>query len=223
MNIARFIVRKILETLGEDDFFSLLAYSAAAAPLVGDCRDGPPRLVQASRRNKEAAVRALYAVETGGRANLTLGLATALEMLARASGSGAKESAGCNEAVMLVTDLVGSDEAAVFEKFGNSTEPRVFSYFIDLEPWGGGAARRMACRHRGASSHVPSLTVVAGEVLKYIPVMSGPLALDGTVPPPRWSPVTTEVLEIAAGGRYGDTQRIVVALPVFSRAAEVLF
>ena len=111
--------------------------------LVGDCHG---RLVQASRRNKEAAIRAIDGVETKAIANLTLGLTTAFEMLGRGRSGGTNESAGCNEAIMLVTDGVDSDEDEVFEKYNNNSGEeeeagvRVFTYFINHEQWSGGVS-----------------------------------------------------------------------------------
>ena len=83
--IARHVVLKIMETLGEDDFVTVLKFSNETKPLVECFTDsyGEPELVQASTENIVEFTEAVNKIETREIANFTSALTAAFQLLER--------------------------------------------------------------------------------------------------------------------------------------------
>ena len=83
--IAKHVVINIMETLGEDDFVTVLTFSDETKPLV-ECftdSDGEPELVQATNENIAEFTQAIDDIETMEIANFTSALTAAFTLLER--------------------------------------------------------------------------------------------------------------------------------------------
>ena len=81
--IAKHVVINIMETLGEDDFVTVLTFSDETKPLV-ECfidADGEPELVQATTENIAEFTEAVNKIETEEIANFTSALTSAFTLL----------------------------------------------------------------------------------------------------------------------------------------------
>ena len=83
--IAKHVVLNIMETLGEDDFVTVLTFSDETKPLV-ECftdSDGEPELVQATTENIAEFTEAVNEIDTMEIANFTSALTAAFTLLER--------------------------------------------------------------------------------------------------------------------------------------------
>ena len=83
--IAKHVVINIMETLGEDDFVTVLTFSHETKPLV-ECftdSDGEAELVQATNENIAEFTEAINNIETMEIANFTSALTAAFTLLER--------------------------------------------------------------------------------------------------------------------------------------------
>merc|ERR1719228_2920037 len=207
--IAKHVVLNIMETLGEDDFVTVLTFSDETKPLV-ECftdSEGEPELVQATTENIAEFTEAVNEIETMEIANFTSALTAAFTLLeryrtkkpeteslpclgARPKGFGAES----NQAIMLVTDGVPYTYENIFQEYNQPHKPvRVFTYLIGREISDLEAAKWMACENKGYFTHVTTLAEVKEQVLKYIPVMARPLVLLRETHPVRWTGVYADI------------------------------
>merc|ERR1719481_1167503 len=207
--IAKHVVLNIMETLGEDDFVTVLTFSDETRPLV-DCftdENGEPELVQATTENIAEFTEAVNNIETMEIAKFTSALTEAFTLLERYRTK--KIGAESNQAIMLVTDGVPYTYETIFQKHNwNNTEKiksgdkeynqphkpvRVLTYLIGREISDLEAAKWMACENKGYFTHVTTLAEVKEQVLKYIPVMARPLVLLREQHPIRWTGVYADI------------------------------
>merc|ERR1711892_1333528 len=191
--IAKHVVLNIMETLGEDDFVTVLTFSDETRPLV-DCftdENGEPELVQATTENIAEFTEAVNNIETMEIANFTA-LTEAFALLERYRTK--KIGAESNQAIMLVTDGVPYTYETIFQEYNQPHKPvRVFTYLIGREISDLEAAKWMACENKGYFTHVTTLAEVKEQVLKYIPVMARPLVLLRETHPVRWTGVYADI------------------------------
>ena len=105
--IAKHVVINIMDTLGEDDFVTVLTFSDETKPLV-DCftdSEGEAELVQATNENIAEFAEAVSDIQTSEIANFTSALITAFELLQKYKRD-PELGSNCNQAIMLVTDGV---------------------------------------------------------------------------------------------------------------------
>ena len=192
--IAKHVVINIMETLGEDDFVTVLTFSDETKPLV-ECftdSDGEPELVQATNENIAEFTEAINDIETMEIANFTSALTAAFTLLERYRTK--KQGAEANQAIMLVTDGVPYTYETIFQEYNQPLIPvRVFTYLIGREISDLQAAKWMACENKGYFTHVTTLAEVKEQVLKYIPVMARPLVLFREQHPVRWTGVYADI------------------------------
>jgi len=192
--IAKHVVLNIMETLGEDDFVTVLTFSDETKPLV-ECftdSDGEPELVQATTENIAEFTEAVNEIETMEIANFTSALTAAFTLLERYRTK--KFGAESNQAIMLVTDGVPYTYENIFQEYNQPHKPvRVFTYLIGREISDLDAAKWMACENKGYFTHVTTLAEVKEQVLKYIPVMARPLVLLRDTHPIRWTGVYADI------------------------------
>jgi voltage-dependent calcium channel alpha-2/delta-3 len=165
--IAKHVVLNIMETLGEDDFVTVLTFSDETKPLV-ECftdSDGEPELVQATTENIAEFTEAVNEIETMEIANFTSALTAAFTLLERYRTK--KFGAESNQAIMLVTDGVPYTYENIFQEYNQPHKPvRVFTYLIGREISDLDAAKWMACENKGYFTHVTTLAEVKEQVLK---------------------------------------------------------
>jgi len=192
--IAKHVVLNIMETLGEDDFVTVLTFSDETRPLV-ECftdENGEPELVQATTENIAEFTEAVNNIETMEIANFTSALTEAFTLLERYRTK--KIGAESNQAIMLVTDGVPYTYETIFQEYNQPHKPvRVFTYLIGREISDLEAAKWMACENKGYFTHVTTLAEVKEQVLKYIPVMARPLVLLRETHPVRWTGVYADI------------------------------
>merc|ERR1711962_1555239 len=193
--IAKHVVLNIMETLGEDDFLTVLTFALETKPLV-DCFTDPeteePELVQATTENIAEFTEAVNKINTMEIANFTSALTSAFTLLERYRTK--KFGAESNQAIMLVTDGVPYTYENIFQEYNQPHKPvRVFTYLIGREISDLDAAKWMACENKGYFTHVTTLAEVKEQVLKYIPVMARPLVLLREQHPVRWTGVYADI------------------------------
>ncbi|XP_052121652.1 voltage-dependent calcium channel subunit alpha-2/delta-1-like [Frankliniella occidentalis] len=150
--LTKLVVHMILDTLGPDDFVSVLLFNNTVSSLIPDL---DLTLIPATSAYVRELQHALEDVTPKGPANLSLGLETAFLLLEKYR----RQSLGaaCNQAVMLVTDVVPEHEEELFRVHNRpeldnpgQTHARVFTFVIK-EPAQGEAreAQWMACANMG--------------------------------------------------------------------------
>merc|ERR1712079_538948 len=192
--IAKHVVINIMDTLGEDDFVTVLTFSDETKPLV-DCftdSEGEAELVQATNENIAEFTEAINNIETMEIANFTSALTAAFTLLERYRTK--KIGAEANQAIMLVTDGVPYTYETIFQEYNQPHKPvRVFTYLIGREISDLEAAKWMACENKGYFTHVTTLAEEKEQVLKYIPVMARPLVLFRETHPVKWTGVYADI------------------------------
>lgn len=191
--IAKHVVLNIMETLGEDDFVTVLQFSDVTTSLV-PCftDDGDPELVQATTENIAEFTNAVNEIKTMDIANFSSALTSAFVLLEKYKTK--KLGAESNQAIMLVTDGVPYKYETIFQEHNHRDKPvRVFTYLIGREISDLDAAKWMACKNNGYFTHVTTLAEVKEQVLKYIPVMARPLVLAREQHPIRWTGVYADI------------------------------
>lgn len=137
--IARNVVINILDTLTDDDYVTVLRFSDIIEPVVSCFGDN---LVEANPQNLMLIKQQLTMLNTTDIANFTLALRTAFEILKSAKDlnreSNDRNTANCNQAIMLVTDGASEtdrmDHMKVFDEYNYPRiDIRVFSYLVGKE------------------------------------------------------------------------------------------
>ncbi|KAK3928541.1 Voltage-dependent calcium channel subunit alpha-2/delta-4 [Frankliniella fusca] len=191
--LTKLVVRMLLDTLGPDDFVTVLLYNDTVIPLVPGLN---LTLIPATSAYVRELQHALLEVTPKGPANLTLALETAFRLLEKYR----RQSLGaaCNQAVMLVTDIVPEHEEELFRLHNRleldspgQAHARVFTFVVE-EPAHGAAreAQWMACANMGW--HMKIWKYGSGDTIQYLPVMSRPLVLAGRHPV-HWTHVYADV------------------------------
>uniref|UniRef100_A0A668TIR7 VWFA domain-containing protein n=1 Tax=Oreochromis aureus TaxID=47969 RepID=A0A668TIR7_OREAU len=154
MTIAKHTINTILDTLGENDFVNVIAYTDYVR-YVEPCFRGT--LVQADLDNRE--VRPLSASWKPKEAN----------------GQGSM----CNQAIMLITDGAMEDFESVFEEFNwPERRVRVFTYLIGREMTFAQNTKWIACNNKGYYTHISTLADVQENVMEYLHVLSRPMVIN---------------------------------------------
>uniref|UniRef100_A0A9J8AM74 Calcium channel, voltage-dependent, alpha 2/delta subunit 4b n=1 Tax=Cyprinus carpio carpio TaxID=630221 RepID=A0A9J8AM74_CYPCA len=110
MTIAKHTINTILDTLGENDFVNVIAYTDYVR-YVEPCFKGT--LVQADLDNREHFKLLVEELHVKGEAKVKKAVKESFRILARANGQGSL----CNQAIMLITDGAMEDFQSVFEEF----------------------------------------------------------------------------------------------------------
>jgi voltage-dependent calcium channel alpha-2/delta-3 len=191
--IAQDVVRNILDTLSVNDYVNVFTFNDSVYSLI-DCNKD--FLAQATSQNIFQFKQALNDVHAKGQTDLAEALYKAFDLLDATKRKGAH----CNQVIMLITDGMEYNETIqeIFKKYNweKNFPVRVFSYLIgemipehDYEQ-----VKTMACDNRGFYVQIDTKTETREQVLKYIPVMSRPLAFNRTQNPVVWSSMYADVL-----------------------------
>ncbi|CAH2102256.1 unnamed protein product [Euphydryas editha] len=191
-DIAKHVVTNILDTLGNNDFVSVMTFADTVEEIVPCFEDS---LVQATLANLRELKLALDNFETMEIANFSAALTRAFELLEiyRNNSGGAN----CNQAIMLVTDGVPYNYKELFERFNwkYDTPVRVFTYLIGREVADVREVKWMACANRGFYVHLSTLAEVRERVLEHVNVLARPLVLQREKHPVVWTPVYANVTD----------------------------
>ncbi|KAA0713547.1 Voltage-dependent calcium channel subunit alpha-2/delta-3 [Triplophysa tibetana] len=210
LTIARQTVSSILDTLGDDDFFNIIAYNEELQ-YVEPCLNGT--LVQADIGNKNHLRGRLDKLVAKGIGLLDVALTEAFELLSSFNETG--RGSGCSQAIMLVTDGAVDTYDYVFAKYNwPDRKVRIFPYLIGRESAFADHMKWMACANKGYFTQISTLADVQENVMEYLHVLSRPKVIDQ-----EHDMVWTEAY-IDNTGRQGPVLMTTVAMPVFSTKNE---
>uniref|UniRef100_A0A8C4ENW8 Calcium channel, voltage dependent, alpha2/delta subunit 3 n=1 Tax=Dicentrarchus labrax TaxID=13489 RepID=A0A8C4ENW8_DICLA len=211
LTIARQTVSSILDTLGDDDFFNVIAYNQEIH-YVEPCLNGT--LVRADRTNKDHFREHLDKLFAKGIGLLGEALAEAFTILNDFNQTG--RGSVCSQAIMLVTDGATEMYDDVFEKYNwPERKVRIFPYLIGRESAFADNLKWMACANKGYFSQISTLADVQENVMRYLHVMSRPKVIDH-----EHDTVWTEAYVDSLNEKAGPSLMTTVAMPVFSTKNE---
>ncbi|TRY84427.1 hypothetical protein DNTS_020621, partial [Danionella cerebrum] len=187
LTIARQTVSSLLDTLGDDDFFNIIAKTRAPQIDCGEvpiivlrdpyneelhyvepCLNGS--LVQADSNNKDHFRQRLEHLLAKGIGMLDVALTEAFELLNNFNQTG--RGSVCSQAIMLVTDGAVETYDAVFDVYNwPDRKVRVFPYLIGRESGFAQNLKWMACANKGYFSQISTLADVQENVMKYLHVL----------------------------------------------------
>uniref|UniRef100_A0A8C5CWK1 Calcium voltage-gated channel auxiliary subunit alpha2delta 4 n=1 Tax=Gadus morhua TaxID=8049 RepID=A0A8C5CWK1_GADMO len=198
LTIAKHTINTILDTLGENDFVNIIAYSDYVS-YVEPCFKGT--LVQADLDNRE--VRDVCSC-------------VCVCMCVCVSASAQGQGSLCNQAIMLITDGAMEDFQEVFEEFNwPERRVRVFTYLIGREMTFADNVKWIACNNKGYYTHISTLADVQENVMEYLHVLSRPMVINHD-----HDIIWTEAyMDTVAQSLLLMTS---VAMPVFSKKQETL-
>ncbi|XP_050978034.1 voltage-dependent calcium channel subunit alpha-2/delta-3 isoform X1 [Labeo rohita] len=218
LTIARQTVASILDTLGDDDFFNIIAYNQEIH-YVEPCLNGT--LVQADSTNKDHFKEHLDKLFAKGIGLLGNALTEAFTILNEINQTGRGSS--CSQAIMLITDGATEMHDDVFAKYNwPERKVRIFPYLIGRESAFADNLKWMACANKGYFSQISTLADVQENVMRYLHVMSRPKVIDhehDTV----WTEAYVDSALAQAhklGENKGPNPMTTVAMPVFSTKNE---
>ncbi|XP_047195708.1 voltage-dependent calcium channel subunit alpha-2/delta-4 isoform X4 [Hippoglossus stenolepis] len=216
MTIAKHTINTILDTLGENDFVNVIAYTDYVR-YVEPCFRGT--LVQADLDNREHFKLLVDELHVKGEAKIKNAMKEAFKILneVRVNGQGSM----CNQAIMLITDGAMEDFESVFEEFNwPERRVRVFTYLIGREMTFAQNTKWIACNNKGYYTHVSTLADVQENVMEYLHVLSRPMVInhDHDI---IWTEAYMDTVLF-----YTKAQSLLlmtsVAMPVFSKKKETL-
>uniref|UniRef100_A0A672Y9Y3 Calcium channel, voltage dependent, alpha2/delta subunit 3 n=1 Tax=Sphaeramia orbicularis TaxID=375764 RepID=A0A672Y9Y3_9TELE len=214
LTIARQTVSSILDTLGDDDFFNIIAYNQEIH-YVEPCLNGT--LVRADRTNKDHFREHLDKLFAKGIGLLGDALTEAFTILNDFNQTG--RGSVCSQAIMLVTDGATEMYDDVFEKYNwPERKVRIFPYLIGRESAFADNLKWMACANKGYFSQISTLADVQENVMRYLHVMSRPKVIDhehDTV----WTEAYVDSA-VSLNDKAGPSLMTTVAMPVFSTKNE---
>uniref|UniRef100_A0AAY4EF57 VWFA domain-containing protein n=1 Tax=Denticeps clupeoides TaxID=299321 RepID=A0AAY4EF57_9TELE len=174
LTIARQTVSSILDTLGDDDFFNIIAYNEELH-YVEPCLN--ETLVQADLTNKDHFREHLDKLFAKGIGMLDVALTEAFELLSNFNQTG--RGSGCSQAIMLVTDGAVETYDDVFAKYNwPERKVRIFPYLIGRESAFADNLKWMACANKGYFTQISTLADVQENVMEYLHVLSRPKVID---------------------------------------------
>ncbi|XP_046727479.1 voltage-dependent calcium channel subunit alpha-2/delta-3 isoform X2 [Silurus meridionalis] len=174
LTIAKQTVSSILDTLGDDDFFNIIAYNEELR-YVEPCLNGT--LVQADITNKDHFREHLDKLYAKGIGMLDIALTEAFELLDNFNQTG--RGSVCSQAIMLVTDGAVDMYDSVFEKYNSPDKKvRIFPYLIGRESAFADNLKWMACTNKGYFTQISTLADVQENVMEYLHVLSRPKVID---------------------------------------------
>uniref|UniRef100_A0AAY4DAR9 VWFA domain-containing protein n=1 Tax=Denticeps clupeoides TaxID=299321 RepID=A0AAY4DAR9_9TELE len=214
LTIAKHTINTILETLGENDFVNVIAYSDYVS-YVEPCFKGT--LVQADLDNREHFKLLVEQLQVKGEGKVKKAMKESFRVLNEVSmGQGSL----CNQAIMLITDGAMEDFQEVFEEFNwPERRVRVFTYLIGRELTFAENVKWIACNNKGYYTHISTLADVQENVMEYLHVLSRPMVINHD-----HDIIWTEAYMDTVVGANDDILLMMtsVAMPVFSKKEETL-
>uniref|UniRef100_H3CQ56 Calcium voltage-gated channel auxiliary subunit alpha2delta 4 n=1 Tax=Tetraodon nigroviridis TaxID=99883 RepID=H3CQ56_TETNG len=174
LTIAKHTIKTILDTLGENDFVNIIAYSDYVR-YVEPCFKGT--LVQADLDNREHFKLLIEELHVKGEGKVKKAMKESFKILNEAAALG--QGSLCNQAIMLITDGAMEDFQDVFEEFNwPERRVRVFTYLIGREMTFVDNMKWIACNNKGYYTHVSTLADVQENVMEYLHVLSRPMVIN---------------------------------------------
>ncbi|XP_073670877.1 voltage-dependent calcium channel subunit alpha-2/delta-4 isoform X2 [Paramisgurnus dabryanus] len=174
LTIAKHTINTILNTLGENDFVNVIAYSDYVQ-YVEPCFKGT--LVQADLDNREHFKLLVEELQVKGEGKVKKAMKESFKILNEATAEG--RGSLCNQAIMLITDGAMEDFQQVFEEFNwPDRKVRVFTYLIGRELTFADNVKWIACNNKGYYTHISTLADVQENVMEYLHVLSRPMVIN---------------------------------------------
>ncbi|TRY98435.1 hypothetical protein DNTS_022879 [Danionella cerebrum] len=174
LTIAKHTINTILDTLGENDFVNVIAYSDYVR-YVEPCFKGT--LVQADLDNREHFKLLVKELQVKGEGKVKKAMKESFKILNEAAAAG--RGSLCNQAIMLITDGAMEDFQQVFEEFNwPERKVRVFTYLIGRELTFASNVKWIACNNKGYYTHISTLADVQENVMEYLHVLSRPMVIN---------------------------------------------
>ncbi|CAI5636014.1 unnamed protein product [Oreochromis niloticus] len=174
LTIAKHTINTILDTLGENDFVNIIAYSDYVR-YVEPCFQGT--LVQADLDNREHFKLLVEELHVKGEGKVKKAMKESFRILNEATALG--QGSLCNQAIMLITDGAMEDFQDVFQEFNwPERRVRVFTYLIGREMTFAENVKWIACNNKGYYTHVSTLADVQENVMEYLHVLSRPMVIN---------------------------------------------
>ncbi|XP_036066052.1 voltage-dependent calcium channel subunit alpha-2/delta-4 isoform X3 [Oryzias melastigma] len=174
LTIAKHTINTILDTLGENDFVNIIAYSDYVR-YVEPCFKGI--LVQADLDNREHFKLLIDELHVRGEGKVKNAMKESFKILNEAAAQG--QGSLCNQAIMLITDGAMEDFQDVFQEFNwPDRRVRVFTYLIGREMTFAENVKWIACNNKGYYTHVSTLADVQENVMEYLHVLSRPMVIN---------------------------------------------
>ncbi|XP_055045782.2 voltage-dependent calcium channel subunit alpha-2/delta-4 isoform X2 [Misgurnus anguillicaudatus] len=174
LTIAKHTINTILNTLGENDFVNVIAYSDYVQ-YVEPCFKGT--LVQADLDNREHFKLLVEELQVKGEGKVKKAMKESFKILNEAIAEG--RGSLCNQAIMLITDGAMEDFQQVFEEFNwPDRKVRVFTYLIGRELTFADNVKWIACNNKGYYTHISTLADVQENVMEYLHVLSRPMVIN---------------------------------------------
>ncbi|XP_053200088.1 voltage-dependent calcium channel subunit alpha-2/delta-4 isoform X2 [Scomber japonicus] len=174
LTIAKHTINTILDTLGENDFVNIIAYSDYVR-YVEPCFKGT--LVQADLDNREHFKLLVDGLHVKGEGKVKKAMKESFKILNEAAALG--QGSLCNQAIMLITDGAMEDFQEVFEEFNwPDRRVRVFTYLIGREMTFADNVKWIACNNKGYYTHISTLADVQENVMEYLHVLSRPMVIN---------------------------------------------
>ncbi|XP_056603548.1 voltage-dependent calcium channel subunit alpha-2/delta-4 [Triplophysa dalaica] len=174
LTIAKHTINTILDTLGENDFVNVIAYSDYVR-YVEPCFKGT--LVQADLDNREHFKLLVEELQVKGEGKVKKAMKESFKILNEASAEG--RGSLCNQAIMLITDGAMEDFQQVFAEFNwPDRKVRVFTYLIGRELTFADNVKWIACNNKGYYTHISTLADVQENVMEYLHVLSRPMVIN---------------------------------------------
>ncbi|XP_026802260.3 voltage-dependent calcium channel subunit alpha-2/delta-4 [Pangasianodon hypophthalmus] len=174
LTIAKHTINTILDTLGENDFVNIIAYTDYVQ-YVEPCFQGT--LVQADLDNREHFKLLVEDLQVKGEGKVKKAMKESFWVLNEATANG--QGSLCNQAIMLITDGAMEDFQSVFEEFNwPERKVRVFTYLIGRDMTFAENVKWIACNNKGYYTHINTLADVQENVMEYLHVLSRPMVID---------------------------------------------
>uniref|UniRef100_A0A3P8XML4 VWFA domain-containing protein n=1 Tax=Esox lucius TaxID=8010 RepID=A0A3P8XML4_ESOLU len=210
MTIAKHTINTILDTLGENDFVNVIAYTDYVR-YVEPCFKGT--LVQADLDNREHFKVLVDELHVKGEGKVAKAMKESFKIL--------NEGSLCNQAIMLITDGAMEDFKDVFEEFNwPDRRVRLFTYLIGREMTFAENTKWIACNNKGYYTHISTLADVQENVMEYLHVLSRPMVINHNHDI-IWTEAYMDTVLFATKAQ-SLLLMTSVAMPVFSKKKETL-
>ncbi|XP_071960155.1 voltage-dependent calcium channel subunit alpha-2/delta-3-like isoform X2 [Antedon mediterranea] len=209
LEIAKHTARTIIDTLGDDDFFNVLAFNDTTS-YTEPCFENEGMLVQANADNRKILKDSLDNLKAGGLAEFGIGLKDAFELLDKYKETTIESE--CNQAIIVITDGASKRHEEIFEQYNEDERVRVFTYLMGREVGGAEAIKWMACNNKGYYTQIATIADVDENVSKYIHVLSRPMVIKQI-----YNTIWTNVYMDDAASDEGLALMTTVAQPVFDK------
>ncbi|XP_052336542.1 voltage-dependent calcium channel subunit alpha-2/delta-4-like isoform X2 [Oncorhynchus keta] len=216
MTIAKHTINTILDTLGENDFVNVIAYTDYVR-YVEPCFKGT--LVQADLDNREHFKVLVDELHVKGEGKVAKAMKESFKILNEAATRG--QGSLCNQAIMLITDGAMEDFKDVFEEFNwPDRRVRLFTYLIGREMTFADNTKWIACNNKGYYTHISTLADVQENVMEYLHVLSRPMVINHNHDI-IWTEAYMDTVLFATKAQ-SLLLMTTVAMPVFSKKKETL-